>query len=130
MKEIRWKYRFDNFSKAIDVLKRSLEIEKPSEVERGGIIQFYKMAFELAWKTVKDYLEEEGFEIKSPRSAIKQGIKTELLDNSYDWIDALEDRNLTAHTYNEKTAIKVYESIKNKYFPILISLYDKLSKEL
>lgn len=45
-------------------------------------------------------------------------------------MDALEDRNLTAHTYDEETAIKVYESVKNKYFPNLILLYDKLSKEL
>lgn len=42
MKEIRWKYRFENFSKSFKVLKRSLEIEKPSEVERGGVIQFYE----------------------------------------------------------------------------------------
>lgn len=127
---MRWKYRFDNYSKALDVLKRSLEIEEPSEVERGGVIQFYEMAFELSWKTIKDYLQEEGFEVKSPRAAIKQGIQIELLDNSHDWMDALEDRNLTAHTYDEETAIKVYESIKKKYFPNLILLYDKLCKEL
>ena len=44
MNEIRWKYRFDNFSKAHDVLKRSLKIDSPSEVERGGVIQFYEMS--------------------------------------------------------------------------------------
>lgn len=130
MDEIRWKYRFDNFSKAFKVLKKSLKIEEPSEVERGGVIQFYEMTFELAWKTIKDYLQKEGFEVKSPRAAIKQGIQIELLENSYDWMDALEDRNLTAHTYDEETAKKVYASIKHIYFPILSQLYLKLKNEL
>jgi len=130
MKEIRWKYRFDNFSKSFEVLKRSLEIAKPSEVERGGVIQFYKMSFELTWKLIKDYLQEEGFEVRSPRAAIKQGINVELLNNPYKWMDALEDRNLTAHTYDEETAKRVYDSIKKNYFPILKDLYDRLKKEL
>ena len=130
MKEIRWKYRFDNFSKSFKVLKRSLEIEKPSEVERGGVIQFYEMSFELAWKMIKDYLQEEGFDVKSPRTAIKQGIQIELLDDPHKWMDALEDRNLTAHTYDEETAKRVYDSIKNNYYPILKQLYDRLEAQL
>lgn len=130
MKEIRWKYRFDNFSKSFKVLSRSLKIAEPSEVERGGVIQFYEMTFELAWKTIKDYLQEEGFEVKSPRTAIKLGIQIELLENAHDWMDALDDRNLTAHTYDEETAKKVYKSIKNIYFPILNQFYVKLKNEL
>jgi len=130
MKEIRWKYRFDNFSKSFKVLKRSLEIENPSEVERGGVIQFYEMSFELAWKMIKDYLQEEGFDVKSPRTAIKQGIQIELLDDPHKWMDALEDRNLTAHTYDEETAKRVYDSIKNNYYPILKQLYDQLEAQL
>jgi len=129
MQEIRWKYRFDNFSKAFEVLKRSLDIEEPTELERGGVIQFYEMSFELAWKTIKDYLKEEGFEVKSPRAAIKQGIQIEFLENPHQWMDALTDRNLTAHTYDEETAKRVYDSIKNSYFPILNQLYDKFKKE-
>ncbi|MCD6543792.1 MAG: nucleotidyltransferase substrate binding protein [Flavobacteriaceae bacterium] len=130
MKEIRWKYRFENFSKSFKVLERSLEIESPSEVERGGVIQFYEMSFELAWKMIKDYLQEEGFEVKSPRTAIKQGIQMELLGNPHKWMDALEDRNLTAHTYDEETAKRVYASIKNNYYPILRQLYDQLEAQL
>ena len=130
MKEIRWKYRFDNFSKSFEVLKRSLEIDNPTEVERGGVIQFYEMSFELAWKLIKDYLQEEGFDVRSPRAAIKQGIQMELLNDPYKWMDALEDRNLTAHTNDEETAIRVYDSIRNNYFPILKDLYDRLKRQL
>jgi len=70
--DIRWQQRFHNYEKAFLLLERALTIAAPSEVERGGIIQFYEMAFELAWKVMKDYLEQLGFTVNSPRDAIKQ----------------------------------------------------------
>ena len=64
-KDIRWKQRFQNYEKAYLLLERNLNIAEPSEVERAGIIQFFEMAFELAWKLMKDYLEEEGLIIST-----------------------------------------------------------------
>ena len=71
-KDTRWKQRFHNFEKALQLLERGLQLKNPSETERGGIIQFYEMSFELSWKLMKDYLNEEGYNIKSPKQAIKQ----------------------------------------------------------
>lgn len=73
--DFRWHQRLQNFSRANGLLQESLKISSPSVLERAGIIQFYKMAFELAWKTLKDFLTEQGFEVASPRQAIKQGSK-------------------------------------------------------
>ncbi len=129
-KDIRWKQRFQNYEKAFFLLKRTLGIENPSEAEKGGLIQFYEMSFELAWKLLKDYLYEQGFNINSPREAIKQAYQSEVIDNGQEWIDALEDRNLTAHTYDEETAQKVVESIRSSYYPLLNSLYDRLKGEV
>jgi nucleotidyltransferase substrate binding protein (TIGR01987 family) len=94
-KDIRWKQRFQNFGKTFLLLQKTVEIENPSEAERGGLIQFYKRAFELAWKVMKDYLEELGFSVNSPREAIKQAFQSGVIENGQGWIDALEDRNLT-----------------------------------
>lgn len=47
-KEIRWKQRFENFDKSFQVLERTIAIENPSEAERGGLIQFFEVSFELA----------------------------------------------------------------------------------
>ena len=128
-KDIRWKQRFQNYEKSFFLLKRTLEIDNPSEAEKGGLIQFYEMTFELAWKLLKDYLQELGFNINSPREAIKQAYQSEIIDNGQEWIDALEDRNLTTYTYVEETAQKVVESIRNSYYPLLNSLYVKLKIE-
>jgi nucleotidyltransferase substrate binding protein (TIGR01987 family) len=132
-KDIRWVQRFQNFEKAFLLLQETVQIKSPSVAERAGLIQFFEMTFELAWKLLKDYEEEEGFVIKSPRDAIKQAFQTNIINEGHTWIDALEDRNLTSHTYHEKIAVEVEEKIRNKYFPVLKQLYidfkDRVDKE-
>jgi len=122
-KDIRWKQRFQNYKKAYLLLERNLNIAEPSEVERAGIIQFFEMAFELAWKLMKDYLEEEGLVVNSPKEAIKQAFQSDIIKDGHTWIDALNDRNLTTHTYEEEAAIEVTENIEENYFPLLKNLY-------
>lgn len=128
--DIRWKQRFDNYQKAFLLLERALTIARPSEVERGGIIQFYEMAFELAWKLMKDYLEQLGFTVNSPRDAIKQAFQATILDDGQLWMDALIDRNLTTHTYDENKALEVVAKIRADYFPALQQLHRRMSSEL
>jgi nucleotidyltransferase substrate binding protein (TIGR01987 family) len=121
--DIRWKQRFQNYQRAYHLLERTLSMPSLSEVERAGLIQFFEMAFELAWKLMSDYLREEGFVIDSPKQAIKQAFQSNLIRDGHGWLNALNDRNLTVHTYDEATAIKVEQTIKQDYFPLLQELY-------
>ena len=121
--DIRWIQRFSNFERAFLLLQDSLKTEQLSILERAGLIQFFEMTFELSWKLLKDYEETEGFIVKTPREAIKQAFQSGLISNGHDWIDALQDRNLTAHTYNEETAIAVEAKIRDKYFQLLAEVY-------
>ena len=55
--EIRWKQRYENFSKAIALLGEALEarpIDEYSRLEQEGIVQRFEYTFERAWKTLKD----------------------------------------------------------------------------
>lgn len=129
--DIRWKQRFTNFSKAMNHLENALQIPNPDIVQKAGIIQFFEMSFELAWNMVKDYLEEQGFvDIKSPRSALKKAYEMNILENGHDWMDLLQDRNLTAHTYDEQKASDMEQLIDNKYFPILKALQLSFKQKL
>lgn len=130
LKEIRWKQRFENFEKTYKLLKKYSNKSITNELEKAGIIQFFEMAFELAWKVLKDYLESEGYVVKSPRETIKQAFQIGLIDNGHVWIDALADRNLTTHTYDEELASKMAIEIISIYLPELEKMYDKLSKEI
>ncbi len=129
-KEIRWKQRFQNFKNSFEVLERAVNIENPSELEKGGIIQFYEVSFELAWKTLKDFLESEGFNVKSPRETIKTAFQNGYIENGELWLEALEDRNVTTHIYDEKAANLIVERIKNNYFVLLKSLYDYFKNKI
>ena len=128
--ELRWQQRFQNFSRSFLLLEQSTELEKPSVIERAGMIQFFEMAFEQSWKVLKDFLEEEGFVVKSPRDAIKTAFQYGFIENAEIWLEALKDRNLTTHTYDEKTAEKVEKNIKLRYYPILKSLYVDFNNKL
>jgi nucleotidyltransferase substrate binding protein (TIGR01987 family) len=68
--------------------------EIKTELEKAGIIQFFEMTFELAWKVLKDYLESQGYMVKSPREAIKHAIQIGLIEEGHPWMDALSKRNL------------------------------------
>ena len=122
-KEIRWKQRFVNYEKSFRLLERTIAINNPSEAEKGGIIQFYEVCFELSWKLLKDYLESEGYIVKSPKQSIKQAFQIGVIDEGELWISALEDRSLTAHTYDEETTELIIYKINKEYFNLLKALY-------
>lgn len=129
--DIRWKQRFTNFNKTMSHLENALQIPEPDIVQKAGIIQFFEMSFELAWIMIKDYLEDQGFvEIKSPRDAIKKAFEVEILEKGHDWMDLLQDRNLTSHTYDEQKATDMELLIQNKYFPLLKSLLTSFNQKL
>lgn len=130
LKDVRWKQRFENFDKSYKLLDKYSKQEIKTELERAGIIEFFEMSFELAWKVLKDYLESHEYEVKSPRETIKQAFQIGIIDNGHVWIDALSDRNLTTHTYDEELANKMIIEILDLYLPELRKMHETLSKEI
>ena len=123
--DIRWEQRFENFEKAFLLLKSPFEGEGEfSDLEKEGIIQRFEYTFELAWKTLKDYLEFSGIIIEeaTPRKVIKQAFKADIIKDGQLWIDMLTERNKLSHTYNPQTFYRAFELIKNEY----LNLFDKL----
>ena len=126
----RLKQRYQNFSKSLKLLEDALEIENPSIVEQAGTIQFYEMTFELAWKCLKDFFQEQGLDVKYPREVLKTGIEKEILSKGDVWMQALTDRNLTSHLYDEQAAIQAAEAIRKSYSPLLVDLHAFLKRHL
>jgi nucleotidyltransferase substrate binding protein (TIGR01987 family) len=128
MEDIRWKQRYANFHKAVTQLTEFVEQSKLNKFEVQGLIQCFEYTFELAWKTAKDYLETQGFDVKSPRQTIQTAFQIELMQNGHVWMDALQKRNLMAHTYDENVANEAEGLIREKYYPMLKALHDELAK--
>lgn len=121
--DVRWQQRLQNFNKSMSHLESAIKIENPDVVQRAGMKRLFEISFELAWKLLKDYLEDQGFEdVKSPRAAIKKAFELSIISNGHEWLELLSDRNLTAHTYDDMKASEMEELIERKYFPIMNEL--------
>lgn len=128
-KEMRRRQRFANFKRAYTLLETYHARENPDELERAGLIHFFEIAFELSWKLMKDYLEAQGYQIRSPKDAIKQALQYGLIADGQAWLEALEDRNLTVHTYDEATALALEKEINDAYFSIMHDFFEVMQEK-
>lgn len=114
--------KIEQLEKAFENLKIIIDAYEKEEDRiikdglRDSIIQRFEFVTELSWKLMKKYLDENlVLEVYSPRSVIKESYKQDLIENGELWLDILEDRNLTSHTYDENTANRIKDNIVNKY---------------
>ncbi|MBF0207503.1 MAG: nucleotidyltransferase substrate binding protein [Oligoflexia bacterium] len=121
--EIRWRQRFQNFEQSYLFLSKSLETKSYNDLEIGGLIKAFEFTFELAWKTVKDYLDAMGDTVKFPREVIKEGFKSELIEDRSTWIEMLDKRNELSHTYDRCEFLKIINLIRDKYFVAITQVY-------
>lgn len=114
--DIRWLQRFNNLKKAFAQLEEAVSLPAYSKLEQQGLIKGFEITYELAWNTLKDYLEDQSYTgITGSRDAFRLAIKTGLIVDSPVWMAMVANRNRTAHTYNEDTADEIAESIKVSY---------------
>ncbi|NPA68251.1 MAG: nucleotidyltransferase [Chlorobi bacterium] len=130
-KETRWRQRFDNFTKAFLQFKDAyIKYDNLSELEKEGLIQRFEYNFELAWKTLKDFLEAKGIIAKFPREVIKEAYKNEIIDNGEIWMEMLDNRNLSVHTYDEDIFMSLTDKIAKEYYKAIEQVYLYLKKNV
>ncbi len=126
--DIRWKQRFENFDRAFVLLREvhARGVSSLSQLEKEGAIQRFEVAFELAWKTLKDYLEENGIVVNpvTPRIVIKEAFAAKLLDDAQVWIDMMLHRNLLSHTYDSSVFEEVLQAVGERYFASFVRLHE------
>lgn len=117
--DIRWMQRFDNFKRAFARLADAAaqaKQRKLSELEEQGLIQAFEFTHELAWNTLKDFLEARGtVKIYGSRDTTREAFAADLIVNGEAWMKMLEHRNETLHTYNEAIANAIVEAILTRY---------------
>ncbi len=120
MPDIRWVQRFNNFTKALETLRRGMALSNTrplSELEQQGLIQSFEFTHELAWNVIKDYLEEQGFvNIIGSKNATREAFKNGLITDGDAWMDMIKARNLTSHTYNFDVANGIATDILTRFF--------------
>ncbi|OQY01503.1 MAG: nucleotidyltransferase [Desulfobacteraceae bacterium 4572_130] len=133
-KDIRWIQRFYNFKRAFLLLNKAFEknLKDINQLEKEGIIQRFEYTFELAWKTLKDKIENDGIILDkiSPKAVVKKAYEIKYLNNAEIWLKMIGDRNLISHTYDFTTFEEIILSIKDLYLSVLNELYLEFLNEI
>lgn len=136
--DIRWQQRFSNYEKALRKLEQAAkrikdeyEIDEEGNIDeddflddiiKEGVIQRFEYTHELAWNVMKDYLNEVGgIKALGSKDSTRQALAGELITNGEVWMEMIQSRNQTSHTYNEEVADGIFEKIIQEYLPAFIT---------
>lgn len=127
----RWVQRMSNFQKSLNMLAKYMEKEELTELERPGLVKLFETTFEQAWLTIKDFYEDQGeSNIQGSRDAFRMAHQRGLIPDGQPWMEMIESRKLTVHTYNEKTAQRVEKAVEHTYFVLFNQLLEQLLQHI
>ena len=125
----KYEEKRDKFKDAVQRLEEAIaDYDKlPNSTVRDGVIQRFEFCTELAWKTCREYLLEQGYtEANSPKPVMRQAFADGLVHNDLVWVEILNARNLTTHLYDDAEATKIFDDIKGNYLHQFQALAEKL----
>ncbi len=123
------KYSFGKLKSAVKRLDEGVKQAK-SQLDRDGVIQRFEFTFELLWKTLKLFMDDQGILTRSPKEVFKEIFKFGLISDENILLDMLEDRNQTSHIYSEDTSKKIYNRIKKNYLSVVKKLVKELAQKI
>jgi nucleotidyltransferase substrate binding protein (TIGR01987 family) len=114
--------KLTTFDKALKTLKLSL-LAKPSQLERDGAIHRFEYCYDLAWKTLKLYLQDKGIiDLNSPKSVFSAAYAERTIDDESIWSTLITKRSLSVNAYNQKLADSLFAELPEYYNAMLTLL--------
>jgi len=111
----------DELEKAVNALESVLKLEK-NDVTRDATIQRFEFCIELSWKVSRKVM---GSSTTAPKEVIREMAQNNLINDVTIWLQAIDERNISSHTYNEDLANKVY-AFSKVFLPLAQDLVGKL----
>lgn len=131
--DIRWQQRFSHYQKALQQLSRAVELSRQrplSEIEQQGLIKAFEFTHELAWNVMKDYFEYQGnTSITGSRDATREAFRRHLVVDGEGWMEMIQSRNKTSHTYNREVADEIAGKVTALYSD-LFRAFEKRMQDL
>ena len=132
--DVRWQQRFSNFRRALAQLAEAVDLSQVRELsrlERQGVIQAFEFTHELAWNVLKDYLQDQGNpDIKGSKDATRAAFKVQLIADGEAWMAMIQSRNISFHTYDERTADLLVNAVMGSYYAQFVALQTTMEKYL
>lgn len=105
----------EELKKAIQTLEEAIHFseqitsnEVQFKIARDACIQRFEYCIELAWKVSVKIL---GSLTKFPKQAVREMARADLISSAEVWLDFIEARNSSSHSYDEETAQAVFKQI-------------------
>ena len=132
--DARWKQRFAHYCAALKTLSDAVELSQTrslSDLEKRGLIKSFEYTHDMAWKTMKNFLEDQGNQdLFGSKGSTRMAFEEGLIQEGDVWMDMIQNRNLTAHTYNQNTAEKISDEIIHHYFPAILAFQSKMNEQI
>jgi nucleotidyltransferase substrate binding protein (TIGR01987 family) len=114
--DVRWQQRFANYCRALEQLETFFEPPALNLREQQGLIKAFEYTFELGWNTLRDLLRRQGnANLLGSRETLREAFKLGLIADGEAWMQMIQDRNLTSHTYNRSTADAIAAHVGQVY---------------
>ena len=130
--DIRWLRRFQNYQKAFTQLTQAVDLSRQralSKLEQQGLIHEFEYTHELAWNTLKDFLETRGAaEIFGSRDTTRAAFTAGLIDQGEVWMQMIQSRNQSTHTYNEEMMTQIVTAVIQTYMAEFTKLQSKFEQ--
>jgi dTDP-4-dehydrorhamnose reductase len=130
--DVRWKQRFENFTKSLEqltIVVNRYHSNVFTDLERTAGLKYFEMTFELAWKVMKDFLAESGITgIIGSKNAIRQAFNNGIIDKGEIWLHMVDSRNELVHSYDEKIANAILLQVVDNYHSLLLSFASRISR--
>lgn len=118
--------KFSNFKNALERLNEMnarYELLKTDEAVCDALIKRFEFTFDLAWKSLREFLLLQGIDsLSSPRAVFSEAYRAGFLQDDKIWLEIMASRNSSAHIYSADIAKEIISDINGKYCQAFLSL--------
>ena len=111
---------------SVAALRTSIEVcdknwgsvdEDMQDTLRAGVIQNFEVAYEQSWKMLQRWIKsnvspEDAEHPRTRKELFRIAARKGLIQDPAPWFEYAEARNMTSHTYDEGSALSVFETAR------------------
>ncbi len=115
-----------SLAKSIAALRTSIEVcdknwgSEDGDMQdtlRAGVIQNFEVAYEQGWKMLQRWIKsnmspEDAEHPRTRKELFRIAARKGLIQDPAPWFEYAEARNMTSHTYDENSALSVFETAR------------------
>jgi len=110
-----------DYRRAVRNLDEAVRTAK-SDLEIDGALKRFELAYELAWKLLKEYLSFLGITCASARLCFKYAYQNGLIEDEIIWLEMIDVRNALVHEY--------FAHVRDRFAVQMLALLERVEKGL